>query len=373
MRLYIALLILCGSLVVPALADEPDALPARVTKIEIDNTAMSKRVTELEKADFVLHEDLARTHLDLTVLLDTLQTTLKSLDTKLSTQNDKDQQALLALNKMLKDERASRADVQSSFKALQTDFAAMRGATPPALQSKLEELDNQLALQEYKKLIAGESVPINLTPLQIASAVADYKKNKRGLGDDAESESLDGVEDYRLRIENVAGGAILVSRTLGKSWELAGHVISPVEQLTEVKRISTNMRAIASAAVNQIAICTDKSVQDIVSEHTQAKTETKGTDEEQPTTEVVGKVFYILPQPTAVASTDNSAPTDPALLAASIQTDIRPQEWIFSNMWVPMPGSPVYLETTRTHTGLRRIPQGYQPKHGDILVIRVVQ
>ena len=356
MRLYIALFILGCCLVVPALADDPDTVPTRVTKIEIDNQAMTKRVAELEKANFVLHEDLARAHLDLTLLLDTLQTTLKALDTKTTTQSEKRLQELAALRKQIEEESASRAGLEAMLAAMKKEFAALRGTIPAALQQKLNELEQRI-----------KDMSLN------SRDIVRVLKFSEGW----DPESLDGVEVYRLRLVNDAQGSIAVSRDNGFSWEQVGHVLSPVEKLSaEEKRPWSPIRVVASTGVNSIAIRTDN----LASPAT-----TQGAK-----TDVIGQVFTILPKRAPAASSGRNAPPASSLKSV-MQTDIKPGEGIFGDVWVPISGNPVFLETPGTSeipriagtattpaqsenpAGLTRIPQGYTPKRGDVLVIRVMQ
>lgn len=76
MRTYLlVIVVICCSLVLPVLAAEsPEALLIRVT--------------ELEKANFVVQEELARTRIELDQVIAVLQKTLTALDTKTTVQQD---------------------------------------------------------------------------------------------------------------------------------------------------------------------------------------------------------------------------------------------------------------------------------------------
>ncbi len=156
------------------------------------------------------------------------------------------------------------------------------------------------------------------------------------------------AEVYRLRIANDANGDISGSRDAGKTWELIGRVITYTTKVSEQGYTASKwapVGAVAATAVNAIHLRTGYN----------AKADK-------------GVVFSILPKEMMTASgvkLQSFLSPD-----SSIYTDIPGGTSIFGGHWAPILGNLVYLETP---AGLQRLPDGYRPKQGDVLVIPVME
>ncbi|HOF89792.1 MAG TPA: hypothetical protein PLZ36_17070, partial [Armatimonadota bacterium] len=156
------------------------------------------------------------------------------------------------------------------------------------------------------------------------------------------------VEIYRLRLINDADGAISGSRDAGNTWEPIGHVVTYTTKVSDQGYTASKwapVGAVAATAVNAI--------------HLRVGYNAKADK---------GIVFSILPKELTTAG---GAKLQSYLSPdSSIYTDIPGGTGIFGGHWAPILGNPVYLEEAH---GLRRLPDGYRPQQGDVLVITVME
>ncbi len=408
----ILLVAICCCLCVPVLA---------VESIE----ALSVRVTEMEKANYVLHEDLARMRLELDIALSLLQGTVGKLDAKVVTQNESLQ---TLAQKTLQDLDAKVSEQKTQVTALETSIKqqndALLTASKEQTQEKIAALLKQLTLDEnallvmkgelstQKTLLAretadrqqAEKTTTTLDPGQndrialLETKLTELAKTVARAGGLAAmrthavkpgpltTAALEKDELYRLRIVNSANGAITVSRDHGVTWEPVGHVLTPVEKVRVEKKLSSYFAepgVIASTAVNAIAIHSAY-VEPIQSGETfYLLPSQKSAPVALPAPEPVSLTFpdiETLPMPRNY--NDAPPPTPPvvpvmpvvpvpaAIQEAAIQTDLAPGSGMFGDKWAPYQGNPVYLELP---SGLQPLPEGYRPAKRDIIVISVQQ
>lgn len=153
------------------------------------------------------------------------------------------------------------------------------------------------------------------------------------------------IELYRIKIENIEKGDILVSSDQGGNWQNIGKVQIPVTEVNP-KGFSASrfgeIGKITAVAVNAIHI---KTGQDLKNNR--------------------GVIFSLLPANIDLKNRSyNHRPS-------SLQTNISPQEGIFGGKWTPIVGNPVYLE--QKNGSLKFIPPHYVPKLRDKLVILVLR
>lgn len=389
MRTYIlVIVVICCSLFRPVFAAEsPEAL--------------SIRVTELEKANFIVQEELARTRIELDQVIGVLQQTLSSLDAKTSAQNVSLQGLVTKTQKDLHDNIDALQQHLTQEESTREELAKNTAATDTALQADIikqkallttvqdaitgtkgdltaqkallasmqdaitsQNKDVQTDIEVMKKLI-GEDKAKNSSEMEdriamLEKAITELADRTPTMGflNSGDMLNVKGVLDlhklarvevYRLRFTNNAKGEIAVSRDQGASWQTIGHVVSPAENINEEKlpRQWVPIDVVASTTVNAITIRTGFDV-------------SSGSAK--------GITFAILPKVTS--SGGASGPSASLLPDAAIQTDIPAGDSIFGDKWSPFLGNPVYVETPG---GLKQIPTGYAPKRGDSLVIPVLQ
>ncbi|MHB9024746.1 MAG: hypothetical protein ACYC7E_11325 [Armatimonadota bacterium] len=156
------------------------------------------------------------------------------------------------------------------------------------------------------------------------------------------------VEIYRLRIVNDSNGEVAGSRDGGTTWQNLGLVTHYTEKVTKQGYTASKwapIGAVAATAVNAIHLRTGYNAND---------------DK--------GIVFSILPKE---MRTEAGVKLQSFLSPdASIYTDIPGGTGIFGGHWAPILGNPVFLEKPE---GLQRIPDGYIPRRGDVLIIPVIE
>jgi len=153
-------------------------------------------------------------------------------------------------------------------------------------------------------------------------------------------------EVYRIRVSNVAGGAIETSDNKGASWETVGRVIYPTASVsnngyTASKWIDDGK--IAAVAVNAIHVKTDFN-----------------------TMEGRGVIFSMLPKDQLQVPSYYNSYLSPD---SSIYTDIKAGASIFGGLASPFVGNNV--ATTDAAGNIYTIGTGFVPKNGDVLVIIV--
>lgn len=189
MRTYIIILLMCCSLIVPALAAEsPEAL--------------SKRVTELENANLVLHEALAQNRIALDEVIEALQQTLTALEAKNADEHGQVQTTLTHAKASLETTQQSLETTQKSLEATQASVektTALLSTTKANLEDSIAALQQQLSqglatrdeleqkiaaigaerkdeLAAQKALLANVEASINNTKASLASRVAELEK-----------------------------------------------------------------------------------------------------------------------------------------------------------------------------------------------------
>jgi hypothetical protein len=155
-------------------------------------------------------------------------------------------------------------------------------------------------------------------------------------------------EIYRVRVVNDANGEIAGSRDGGKTWETIGHVLTYTTKVGNQGYTASKwapIGAVSATAVNAIHIRTGYNAKD---------------DK--------GIVFSLLP---AELMTEAGRKLQSYMSAdASIYTDIPGGTGLFGGHWSPILGNPVYRQQGDT---LARLPDGYVPAKGDMLVIPVME
>jgi hypothetical protein len=336
------MLALCCVFCLPALAVDTSAPPAPALTGEESPKALSNRITEIEKANYVLHEDLARTRLELNFVISMLGSDVSKLKEGDLTSIVKNITAEIAAQQKMIDKNGANAGLTDEIAKLKQALADLNA-----------------------KIAKGDFIRATSTP---------YGPHGHGDMVMMDTDSLPTRETYRVRIVNDVHGAITVSRDGGTTWEPLGHVLTPAKTVTTqsgLARTWGRSSVVADSAVDAIAIRT-------------------GYDDTTKNTELI----YVLPKVTPhtapapvvekpiVANVDDQmmlstmttvlpkvAPAPLVATGTAIQTDLPAGSGIFDAMG-PIPGNPVSLEAV---SGDREITPGFLPKAGDVFLVRVLQ
>lgn len=155
------------------------------------------------------------------------------------------------------------------------------------------------------------------------------------------------VEMYRIRMQNVAGGAIEVSENKGGTWATLGRVLLPSEKVSDQGYTASRWvddGNIAAIAVNAIHIKTDfSSINDR------------------------GVIFSLVPRE-AYSKALKGLMVSPD---SAIYTDIKAGDGIFGGGYSPFVGNDV--STVDSYGTLYPISAGYVPRVGDTFLITVAR
>lgn len=154
------------------------------------------------------------------------------------------------------------------------------------------------------------------------------------------------MEAFRIKVWNLPGGTIEVSRDEGKNWEAVGRVVYPTEKVNPEGYAASRWVAdgkVAATAVNAIHIKTSSEAQ------------TRR-----------GVIFSILPREFLGAVKKYKSYLSPD---ASIYTDIPAGQGIFGGGYAPYVGNVVML--SRLAQPVIPLPRGYVPQLGDKIYIMV--
>lgn len=153
------------------------------------------------------------------------------------------------------------------------------------------------------------------------------------------------AEQFRLLVENAAGGRVAVSRDQGTSWQPLGQVVRWTEKVNPSGYTASQWAqpgTVAATAVNAIHLKT-------------------GNNPENGR----GMVFSLLPREFLGPKPDYRSFLSPD---SSIYTDLPAGQAIFGGGWAPLVGNPVLVQRGETEQPLG---PGYVPAQGDRLVIVV--
>jgi hypothetical protein len=158
----------------------------------------------------------------------------------------------------------------------------------------------------------------------------------------------DMVEIARLRIHNVAGGAIAGSRDGGEKWEFIGRVKQPTDKVNRRGYNAskyTPVRCVAATAVNAI--------------HLKASNNTA---------ENRGIIWSLAPAANTEAGRNSlQSEVSPG---STVYTDIPGGTGVFGGPFTPFVGNPIFLDNDMDNV-LQPLPDNYVPKVGDVWVIRI--
>lgn len=152
------------------------------------------------------------------------------------------------------------------------------------------------------------------------------------------------IDLYQISIQNTQNGIIAVLENGSSTWEEIGHVIYPCQKVNDEGYTASKWAAIgevAATAVNAIHIKTGNN---------------KGK----------GIVFSIMPKDMLDIPPYYNSFLSPD---SSIYTDISAGEHIFGGEYSPFVGNPIFYLDKKN--ALKEIEEGYIPKIGDVLVIKV--
>ena len=172
MRTYIlVIVVICCSLFLRALAAEsPEAL--------------SVRVTELEKANFILQEEVARTRIELDQVIAVLQKTLDALDAKTTEQKESLQNEVTKTQKDLHDNIDALQQHLTLEVSTRDELAKKTTAADSALEA--DAIKQKTLLATVQDAIAGTKADIAAQKTLLASVQDTLTGTKKDIQSDIE-------------------------------------------------------------------------------------------------------------------------------------------------------------------------------------------